>query len=57
MPQKVKKLVAVLAISISITDKKIEEKLEQASYIWYFVAFKDLTKTLLDLKNKVNVMS
>ncbi len=59
VPQKVKKLVAVLAISTLITEKKIEEKeeLEQVPYIWYLVIFKDQTKALLDLRSKVNAVN
>ena len=49
-----KKLVAISVISILITEKK--EKLEQIFYIWYFIIFKDQTKTLLDLKSKVNIL-
>lgn len=33
------------------TNKKIEEELEQALYIWY------QTETLLDLRYEVNIMS
>ena len=43
-------------MSMSMTETK-EEKLEQESYIWYFVTFKDQTEALLDSKSKVNVMS
>ena len=48
---------AVLAIFMSMTDKKSEEKLEQIPYIWYLVIFKDRIKTLLDSKSKVNTIS
>ena len=57
MPQKAKKLVMVLAISILIIEKKTEEKLEEVFYIWYFIIFKDSIKALLDLKSKVNLIS
>ena len=55
MSRQVKKLVAVLATSTSVTEKK--EKLEWVSYIWYPVTFKDQTKALLDSRSKVNAMS
>ena len=42
---------------MSITDKKIEKKLEWVSCIWYFVTFKNQTETLLDSRREVNVMS
>ena len=42
---------------MSMTDKKIEEKLERIPYIWYFVTFKDQIEALLDFGSKVNVMS
>ena len=32
-----------------MTNKKMEQELEQIPYIWYFVIFKDQTKVLLDL--------
>ena len=57
MLQKVKKLVAVLATSTSMTDKKTEEKLEQIPYIWYLVTFKDQTEALLDYRSEINVIS
>ena len=50
-----KKLVAVSATSTLVTQKK--EELEQVSYIWYPVIFKDQTKTLLNSRSKVNAMS
>ena len=38
--------------------KKIEEKvLEQVSYIWYPVIFNNQTKTLLNLRSKISIMS
>ncbi len=52
-----KKLVAVSATSMSMTDKKTEEELERISYIWYPITFKDQTEALLDSGSKVNVMS
>ncbi len=56
VPQKSKKLVAVMATSTSMTEKT-EEELECVLCIWYPVTFKDKTKTLLDLGSKVNIMS
>lgn len=47
----------VLTISIWITKKKTEEKLEQIPYIWDFVTFKDQTKALLNVKNKDKVIN
>lgn len=41
--QKVKKLVAIFAISMSIIDKKLEEKLERVSGIRYLIIFKEQT--------------
>ncbi len=52
-----KKLVAVLATSTSMTDKKTEEKLECVSCIRYPVTFKDQTEALLDSRSEVNVIS
>ncbi len=60
VPRKVKKLVAVLATFMSITDKKTEgelEELERVPCIRYPVTFKDQTKALLDSGSKVNVIS
>ena len=57
MPQKVKKLVAVLASSTLITGKKKEEELEQVPCIWYLVTFKDQTEALLDSRSEVKAMS
>ncbi len=58
MSQKVKKLVAVLAISTSMTEKmERTKKLEWVSYIQYFVNFKDQTEALLDSGSKVNATS
>ncbi len=51
-----KKLVAVLATSTSMTDKKTEE-LERVSYIQYPVTFKDQTEALLDSRSEVNAIS
>ena len=42
---------------MSMTDKKMEGKLEQLPCIWYFVTFKKQTKVVLDSKSKVNAMS
>ena len=39
-----------------LVTKKIEE-LERVSCIWYPITFKDQTKALLDLRNKVNAIS
>ena len=36
-----KNFISVLATTISITEKKIVEKLELISYIWYFITFKE----------------
>ena len=47
---------AVLATSTSMTEK-IEEKLEQISYIRYFVTFMNQIKALLDSESEVNAMS
>ena len=55
MSWQAKKLVAVLATSTSVTEKKGE--LEWVLFIWYPVTFKDQTKILLDLGSKVNAMS
>ena len=55
MSQKDKKLVIVLVASILVTEKT--EELEQIPYIWYPVTFKNWTKALLDLINKVNAIS
>ena len=41
---------------MSMIKKKMEEKLEKISYIWYFIAFKEQTKALCNLRNKVNVI-
>ncbi len=60
MPRKVKKIVAVSTTSTLMTDKKIEEELEELKwipYIWYLVTFKDQTEALLDLGSKVNIIS
>ncbi len=40
-----------------MTDKKMEEELEQVSCIWYPVTFKDRTEALLDSGSEVNAMS
>ena len=37
--------------------EKTEELLEWISCIWYPITFKAQTKALLDLRNKVNIMS
>ncbi len=55
MPRKVKKLVAVLAASMLMTEK-IEE-LERVPCIRYLVTFKDQTEALLDSGSEVNAMS
>ncbi len=54
---KIKKQVAVLKISILMTEKKKEEKLEWIFYIWYLITFKDQTKVLLNLRSEVNIIS
>ena len=46
-----------LAISISMTSKKMEEELEWVSYIWYPMTFKNQVEALLDPKIKVNAMT
>ena len=56
MLQKAKKLVVVLATSMSVTEKRKEE-LEQKPCIQYSVTFKDQTEALLDSKSKINAMS
>ena len=55
VPWQVKKLVAVLATSTLVTEKK--EELEQVPCIWLSVTFKDQTKALLDSRSKVNTMN
>ena len=55
MSQKAKKLVAILATSISITEKK--EELEQVPCIWYPIIFKDQTEVLLDSRSEFNAIS
>ncbi len=55
MPRKVKKLVAVLVASTSMTEKT--EELKWVLCIWYPVTFKDQTGALLDSGSKVNAMS
>ena len=55
MPRKAKKLVAILATSILVIEKKKEE-LERIPYIWYLVTFKDQTKAVLDSKSEVNTI-
>ena len=55
MPQKSKKLVAVLVTSTLMTEKT-EEELEQVSYILYFITFKDWTEVLLDSESEVNAI-
>ena len=58
MPQKAKKLVAVLATFMSMTDKKTEvEEFKWVPCIWYSVIFKDYTEALLDSGSKVNAMN
>ena len=57
VPQKAKKLVAVLATFMLITGKKTEEELEQVSCIWYSVTFKDQIEALLNLRSKVNAIN
>ncbi len=57
VPRQAKKLVAVLATSTSMTDKKMEEELERVPCIRYCVTFKDQTKALLDSRSVVNAMS
>ncbi len=54
--RKSKKLVAVLATSMLMTEK-IEEELERVPCIWYPITFNDQTKALLDSGNEVNAMS
>ena len=54
---KAKKLVAVSAISMSMTGKKKKEKLEQVLCIWYPVTYKDQTEVLLDSERKVNAIN
>lgn len=53
--QKVEKLVAVLATSTLITDKKKE--LEREVYIRYPIIFKEYTKLFLESGSKVNIMN
>ena len=56
MPRKAKKLVAVLATSTLVSEKK-KEQLERVPCIWYPITFKDQTEALLDLGSEVNAMS
>ncbi len=55
VPRKVKKLVAVLVASTSMTEKT--EELERVPCIWYPITLKDQTEALLDSRSKVNAMS
>ncbi len=57
MSQKVKKLVAVSATSMSETEKMEERELEWVPCIWYPVTFKDQTEALPDSGSKVNTIS
>ena len=59
MPQKVKKLVQVWAISILIIKKKKKkkEKLERVLYICHPITFKDQTKALLNSESKINAIN
>ncbi len=57
VPRPAKKLVAVFATSMSMTDKKTEEELERVPCVRYPITFKDQTKALLDSGSEVNVMS
>lgn len=54
--QNIQKLVIVLVTFILTTNKKIE-KLEYELYIQYSIIFKDMTKALLDLRSKNNVIN
>ncbi len=54
---KAKKLVAVSATSMSITEKKIKEELEWVPCICYHVTFNDQTEVLLDSKNELNTIN
>ena len=55
MPQKVIKLVVVLATFMSITEKK--EKLEWIPCIWYSITSKDQTEVVLNSRNKINIIN
>ena len=57
MSQKNKKLVAGLVISILMTEKIKEKKLEWIPCIWYPVTFKNPIKVLLDSRSKINTIS
>lgn len=57
VPQKAKKLVALLAISMLFTEKKTEEELKQVFYILYPVIFKNQTEALPDSESKINTMN
>ncbi len=58
MAQKIKKLVAVLAISMSMIEKKNRKKeLEWVPCIWYPIIFKNQTEFQLDSKSEVNTIS
>ena len=57
MPQKDKKLVAGLAISMSMSEKIKEKELERISCIWYFITFKDWTEILLNSESEINVLN
>ena len=54
MSQKVIKLVIVL---MSMTNKNIKEELERVPYIWYVVTFKKLIEALYNSISEVNAMS
>ena len=58
MSRQAKKLVAVLATSTSVTDKKTEEELEWVPCIRYPITFKkDQMEALLDSGSKINAIS
>ncbi len=57
MRRHAKQLVAALATSTSMTDKKTKEDFERVSCILYFVTFKDQTEALLDSGSEVNAIS
>lgn len=59
MSQKAKKPVAVLAISISMTEtmEKLELELEQIPCIGYLVIFKNQTKAIMNSESEINLMS
>ena len=40
-----------------MTEKKIEEELEQVFCIWYSITFKNKIEALLDLGSEINIIN